>query len=663
MAAKNVRYQSGTDAFQQDPNWLMLVIPYAKPDSLDRAKLFERSQGFTDVSKDSENAKDILDNTILLDSEVTQWQISTTKESHLGQLSAVCGSAVRALDLLQWVTPGDHCLFWAFDNRADYLRIKSRLITAYKAQQFSISPVAKSDGSDVVNDYYSGLKFMGKISDVRMSEQKDPESGKVAIGVSIQAHSFTELDAVIYYNDLIRYKYPDALQFYNDLGVALKQVFYEDAESRGSFINNNILIPTLLQILLGQGPGKLSIDKANSIVTVPANGQRSTPNIQYEVPRILGQMMAEDRGRKQTNFYSDILSMTVGVQEFEDTKPSEQSPWDFLIPKLQKTTPQAMFTNRPLDDKIVAVPFDFRDRSVWEILSGYLNKPLNEMYTALRPYPGTGRLRPSFVVRRVPLSTDQYVDQSSTTPGYLAATAFADLPTWLIPSSAVTSYDLGRTETARVNYVHIIGTDPISRDRVQSDQIGTVMAPPVVDGASIARNGLRMYNGRVPGYTAKGSTTSNDSVARRYTVFMADLLMDGHLRYNGTMACLGIQEPIAPGDNTIINDIAFHIESVTHSGGIAPEGHRSFNTSMQCSHGLPVSAIQKGRKFKNDPTAVANAWKGTNTIKNIQERLMATAKALSRATINLIRDQRNNRTDLSGVQTLGAKGDFTPMDE
>lgn len=663
MPAKVVRYPGGPREFQQDPYWLMLVVPYADPDSLDRSKLFDkRGNGFTDTSNIDGQPKEILENTILLDSEITTFTVTTSKASHIGQLDIQCSHSYNAMDILQWVTPGDWCLFWAFDNVDDYLRIKTRLVNKYKAQALSKTPLPRADGSDVVNDYYSGLKFTGKVSSVRINEARNPDSGQVAINTSIQAFSFTELDAIIYYNDLIRYKYSESLQFYNDLGVKLVDIFKEDKQSPGAFINNNMLVPALLQILLGQGPGKLTIDKGSNSISVPDSGLRDTPNVQYSIPQVVGQILYSGTGNKRANYYSDVLSMLVGIQEYEDGKPSEDSPWKFLVPKLSKNTPQTQFTNKPLDDKIIVLPFDFRDRSVWEILNGYVNRPLNEIYTAIRPFGDTGRLRPSFIFRRVPLSTDQYTQKVQTTPDFLAGTAFTNLPVWLIPSAAVHSYDLGRSDTARINYVHVIGTDPVTRDQLQAKQLSIIMAPPIVDGASIARNGLRMFNGQVPGYTARGSSTSNDNVAAKYTTFMADILLDGHMRFNGTMNCLGIQEPIAPGDNCIINGILFHIEHLIHVGTIDANGVKSFTTAIQASHGLPVAAIQRGRSL-NDKQATANLASKTETNKKVKENLERMADQLRRATTNVLRDERNERKDLEQVKLLGATADFTPADD
>ncbi len=659
MVAKAVRYQGGEDGIiQQQPFWLMLVIPYATPDSLDRTKIFERSAGFTVVSEDGQTSKEILENTILLDSEITQWSMQTSKTSHVGGLQCQCQNSVASMQILQWVVPGDHCLFWAFDNMSDYLRIKSRLIDTYKAQQVSPAFVPKSDNSDVVNDYYSGLKFIGKISSVRVSESRSPD-GDLGLGTTIQAQSFTELDATIYYNDLIRHKYNDSLQFYNDLGITLDQIFRDDAESRGAYVNNNVLVPALLQILLGQGPGSLTIDKAGSTVGVPNSGLRDTPNVQYEVPKLLGQMVHSGSGSRQTQFYSDILTMLIGIHEYQENSPNENSPWEFLLPRLQSVTPQVATTNKPLDDKIIVLPFDFRDRSVWEILQGYLNKPLNEIYTAIRPFPGTGRLRSTFIMRRVPLSTDQYISQSATSPGFMQGTGFTTLPVWMIPSIAIQSYDLGRSEAQRINYVHVVGTDPISRDRIQSEQIAMVMGPPIVDETSIKRNGLRMYAGKVPGYTVRGSSTSNDNVSQKYTAFMSDILMDGHLRYSGTISCLGIQEPVAPGDNICINGIIFHIEDLTHTGGIDASGKKHFTTSVQGSHGLPVAAINKS-KANTQKLANTEEEKSKTSDSAAKENLERLASQLRRSNTNLIRDERNDRTDLKEIKLLGGNAEFTP---
>ena len=73
---------------------------------------------------------------------------------------------------------------------------------------------------------------------------------------------------------------------------------------------------------------------------------------------------------------------------------------------------------------------------------------------------------------------------------------------------------------------------------------------------------------------------------------MADIVMGQQLRLNGQLVCVGIQSPIAPGDNLEFDGIVFHIEGVTHSGGIADDGMRVFRTILQVTHGVDNETSQ-----------------------------------------------------------------------
>jgi hypothetical protein len=58
---------------------------------------------------------------------------------------------------------------------------------------------------------------------------------------------------------------------------------------------------------------------------------------------------------------------------------------------------------------------------------------------------------------------------------------------------------------------------------------------------------------------------------------------------NGTFVCVGIQAPIAIGDNLEFEDVVYHIEQVVHSCSVNPaNGIKTFRTIISVSQGISI---------------------------------------------------------------------------
>jgi hypothetical protein len=78
---------------------------------------------------------------------------------------------------------------------------------------------------------------------------------------------------------------------------------------------------------------------------------------------------------------------------------------------------------------------------------------------------------------------------------------------------------------------------------------------------------------------------------------MADIMMRLKYTANGALVCKGIQEPIPVGDNLVVKDTLFHIENITHEGGIEVNGQKTFNTTFSLSHGI---RFKEQEEFNNN---------------------------------------------------------------
>lgn len=647
--------------YSHDPYWIFVSVPYAFVDTFDRHKMATGSDnGFRVVT--SEEARRQANQTrapILFDQQVIRWSLQDAKASHIHGLSLEMVNQDNNLHLFQWVNPGDWCLFWVFNNRADFERIRARLISAHGCQPWDGNTAFNrgEDNSNSVNGFNSGLKFVGRVTSLQHHEAR-LTSGQFNVGWQLQAQAFSELDMTIYYNDLIAFKYDNAYQFWPDFGVNLKKLLNNDPGQNKGYINTDAFVPAVVKIGLGVGPGELTKDRGDTEVRKAQGGDQlaASPNVSFEVPAaVLGML---NRATDTSGTYADILTQIVGVQTYgsQDERNAHQNVLPNLTAAPGETT--IFYADKKLNDYYPPDPFSFKDRSIWSFIESYLNQPINEAYTALRPHPVDGSLLPTLVIRRVPYSSDEYAapQGAATADNFLDATPFSALPRWAIANEMIYSIQIGRSDALRFNYVHLTPSTLPSKDPTGKERLAYALTPPLVDEASIRRHGLRMMNTRIAGYGDPSFATKNKNPAQQYSSFMADVLMEAHLRLSGNMTCCGIQDCIQPGDNLYFNGVLYHIETVSHSGSIGLSGEKTFTTQIAMSHGVPVRILgQQGRLQEPDTQDFINTLRRLGTDENVTDSLQKDLDDLRDPKSDKIYDLRNRRQDLEEVGLVGAK--------
>lgn len=639
----------------QDPYWILITVPYTFVDSFDRAKMSTGSDnGFRVVTSDE--AKQKANETkapILFDQQIINWNLQDSKESHIHGLNMEMVNSDNSLYLMQWVNPGDWCMFWVFNSRIDFEKIRARLIDWHGARPWdgNVDKVNGEENHNKVNEFNSGLKFVGRITSVQHREQRRGD-GSFDVGWSIQAAAFVELDMTIYYNDLIAFKYDNAYQFWPDFGVNLKKLLNNDPGNNQGYINTNSFVPAVIKVGLGVGPGKLTKDKGDTEIKDGGDQLAASPNVSFEVPAVITGML----DRSGAEFYADILNQVVGVQTYGES--NDRDAYKNLLPDLNRAQGETtiFYCTKKLNDFYPPDPFSFKDKSIWSFIESYLNQPINEAYTALRPSPTDGALIPTLTIRRVPYSSDEYATLGGdAADNFLESTAFSHLPRWVIPPEQVFSSQIGRSETLRFNYVHITPSVLPSKDPTGKERIAYLLSPPLVDEASIRRHGLRMMNTRVAGFGDPSFATKNQNPAQQYSSFMADILMEAHLRLSGSLTTIGVQDPIQPGDNLYYNGAIYHIESVVHHGGIDSSGAKKFMTQMALSHGVPVRILGKegrlqsfGTKTEKINSLAPSEWDQFEDL----EKDLADLKDPKSSTIYRL---RNERKDLQDLVLVGAR--------
>lgn len=561
------------DTIAHDVFWIVAIVRLGMPLSFSRRLM-------TSVTKDlTQGALLRAEKPLVITDDVVHFQVSASKRSHKTSFSA----SLKQTDVnyLVEILPGDWCFAWLVNNRTDHERLLRQI-----------------DGGQACNDFLDGLKFIGRVSSVRKRVSNDP-NGPRDSSYSLSCTGFDELDTHFFYDNSLASK--DVLerdygQWLVRMGLDVKKLFGDDAKDGLSKNNINRIIPTLLDLIVGKGPGS-----QGDIPVAAAGGQTvsATPQLSEEAPyaytipvmaaKLLGKTERDDH--RTVLGYSDILELLSGVQTY-----SNKTGWQVFVPDLSSdSTPQRRTTPNELLGTFLPFMPDFANKPLWSVMQQYLNPTINEMYTALRVNP-EGKVVPTIVLRQIPFTTEAMPEPADLGPDDsgdfdisqpqgdmqdVSFTRFLSLPRWGMPASLVQSVDIGRSDATRINMVHVYGTSSYQQNAIPvQEQI--VNNPPVIDHLDVMRSGMRPYMATVECWV-------DDTVGkapRAWMYLVADWTIGSHLTLNGTLDCYGIQAPICVGDNIAFDGVVYHIEGVMHNAHIAGDGKKAWTTSLQLSNGM-----------------------------------------------------------------------------
>jgi hypothetical protein len=527
------------EAIHQSGDAVVAVFPFKYPDSFDfRSK---QSTPILIEGKDSDNSTESmleLAQPVMLDPTLISLKVTSSKEGHQSVLTAMLLDPNGTM--LGRINPGDWIVCWMFNDMAPAAKLRKDI---------------KDGKYDNHNDFYSGLKFIGKVVSNRMAKDMSSATGIISRRTTILASSFSELDLSVYYD-------PALLERPNDFDY-----FTTVANTIAKRVANPTEVSAILAIFL------------TALMGFPVDGNKAaSPNRPVQVPNIIAKLL----GREKTDTsYLDLLNVHIGIQDFGDSylpklgrvaqdvasKSSIQSPHRsiFFAPKSLRgfiDTRMDPMSNIPL----------------WSFLEQYSIPLANEMYVSLR-MGVTGTILPHLIIRQRPLNTDDFVGMEHT--------KYRTLPRWRISDNMITSFNTGKSNTVKANYVQVQPTGA-EVDVAMSAGFRT-MSTPRWDTTDIARHGLRPLIKQV-----NSTISSRDpfEVAQAWTDLLTDWTIGGHLRLSGNMNSTGIEEPIAVGDNLEYEGIVYHIEQLEHTVTANPSaGTKSFSTSLAFSHGMPAVGI------------------------------------------------------------------------
>jgi len=578
------------------PSWVLAVV------RLHRLVTWDRTTNQS-VDKDVSYAASEAGRTLVITSDCLQVTTSDSKGSHVTNLDAsLIGGEIN---YLVEIMPGDWILCWMVNDETKAADIVKRI-----------------KNSQAVNDFSDGLKFVGRVQGIRKKVDLNRDVGMLTTRYSLQAHGFCEFDSAVLFIPQLAVNSDTANTWMAKVFGGLDKLIGIDPNAKASgkiqitgTLQANTLIVGLTDILLGSGlptaitnpAGKTkSIPGVQALQAVYGGGgigpDDSSPRYAYAMPTTVGTLL----GREASNntgimAVRDILDIVIGVQSYQDAAEAGR-PENIFTPDMPDNVrfTNKRFLNQPvLGSYLLQIP-QLDGKTVWSVISQYLNSTVNEMYNCLRINP-SGAVVPTLTVRQLPFTTPylggevssaQRVEQIESDSGLLPPTTpFLSLPRWVAPPGIIYNFDVGRSDAMRTNFVHMVAQS-ITQGTGMSPQQLYLKNPPLHDDLDIARNGLRPERVEVacsPQDTFQGPATWNK--------IRSDIVMGQQLTLTGQIVLQGIQDPICIGDNFEFGDGAvYHIEGVSHTCSIQG-GNKTFFTVIQLTHGVNENgqqAIQDG---------------------------------------------------------------------
>jgi len=548
---------NSVDSHQSTAYWLCVVVPYTLQTSYNYNNT-DPGSSFTQNSIAVEE-----DRLLLIDDDCIQWDVSTSKDSHVTNLSMrLMKSNTNYLDKM---SGGDWVIFWAFNNYDDYNTVKTNVNQLKRANYFDYAP-----------------KFVGRISTIVKDKMTD-NVGRRTVHYSVTCFGFVELDSNMYFNSLLNdLNYKDAATFFS----VFQGILNPSQPGLGPLVQTQQIVPMLLKTCLGYGPSDLFKNQG-----LGSNSLTTTPNEAFLIPKTIAKLLLDpsvlqgDTVKTVGVTYADLLQMYVGIQSYTPSANSKANPkLAGFIPNVTSTISDNFYlATYPLTGWHTLVPLQFDNQTVWSVIQQYIAKPVNEIYTCMKMDPD-GYVVPTVVCRQLAFSTNKFANDNTVT-------RFLDLPRWNIDDSCILNIRTGKSDVLRQNYMFMMPTNwdtsglPFKETSFQFSQ-------PVADSEDIKRSGLRpqiQSIGAVINLNEKGSSIQQGQ-GRFWNKLLADAYFSGHQRYSGTVTMRGIQRPICEGDNVVIENVIYHIEQLSHSGSIDTNGMKQFSTSLQLTMGISVDS-------------------------------------------------------------------------
>lgn len=422
-----------------------------------------------------------------------------------------------------------------------------------------------------INGVDDGFKGFFKVQSVRKSLMTDPQSGTKFYAVKITGFAFTEFNNSIYFNPyLIDKSDQNLLLFTSQLNIDWSSI-----QSDKGLNDIQQIVKALIQCFIGTG----FTDQGRKV----QDGTILSANTHFYMPQGVGNLLGLDGLESAKDAYNFLFGIQSYSANQNQTLAQGMTPTG-ISPDATDSDRFMLIPGSPVEGVSVTRPEYWNQVKAWSILNQFTNAPLNELYTCFRISPN-GSVMPTMVFRQIPFTTDNFDS------GSYSVTKFMNVPRWNIDPALAFSFDLGKDEVARINFVQYFGRSvngPAGYDI--SDEIAKQNY--LYDIDDVKRNGLKPYVvtsefDRTPTGDSQGTFRSPG-----WAKIVGDALIGGHLKLSGTISFVGIPEPIAVGDNLQFDNVVYHIEQVMHVAMIGQDGKKTFRTTITVSNGVDIQSGQ-----------------------------------------------------------------------
>lgn len=536
---------------QSSPTWVLTFIRWDVRDTL-------RAVSGAGLSKEIFQVRDPL----VVENDCIQVSVNVSKGTLTPSMSATL--LETDTNYATSLSPGD----FVFVNMLNWEKDARR-----------VASIAKNKTPGAINGPNDGFKGVFKVQGVRKIISIDPNTGTKMVAYKINGFGFTEFNNMIYYNPYLRREDQgsdrDALLFATNIQADYRQLVNPDHAPLCQDI-----IKFLIQSFVGVG--------VNDRGALSAAGSPITANTHFYIPAQVGQLL----GVKGVKAAKDVYNYLFGLQNYSGAQ-SQNLAAGMNPSNLSAPSSRFFYTKKPVDGQTALKAEYWNQVNAWSIINQYVNQPLNELYTCFRISP-ENKVMPTVVLRQVPFTSDVFGKEDPFKNNY-SVTRFLEIPRWKVSSALITEVDLGRDESARINFVQYYGQITLSKPGADySSQ--TAAKNYVHDINDVARSGLRPYV--VVSQFEDLSNTKDASFSRKWAQIIGDALIGGHLKMNGTISCIGLVDPIAVGDNLEYDGTVYHIEDIMHNCSIdVSSGEKTFRTSMKLSNGVSVTDPRSGLAY------------------------------------------------------------------
>ena len=429
-----------------------------------------------------------------------------------------------------------------------------------------------------INRKNDGFKGVFKVNSVNKILFDDPETGTKHLRYQITAYGFTEFNHSIYYNPTLPKSVADLVLTTSANSDLVKQLRTTNKVQK--------LMQIIPKLILGES-FKNTINEKAVITKKP----------QFVIPQDVFTLLGL-KGKYAVDLYTFMIGIWNNFQTGSFT-PEEKG----MNPVTRTTGTTFKETNKELSGRTIAGTNSINNVRLWDFMKKYSNSVINEMYSTYR-ISENGNILPTLVIRQKPFNS-QHFDSGvfnrgryfHKSPPKVAHTKFLTLPRWKLDASLITAINVSKNESLRFNFVQVFGLSKLPTDNANMS-VQVAKGNYEFDERDIKNHGLKPYIATAEFDYPFGEEGSKSDAKGTLAVDWSQLVWDwvhgGHLRLNGTIECIGIEENISVGDNLQVGNWVFHIDEISHTAHDNGEGIKTFRTSIKVTHGMDARSTKFG---------------------------------------------------------------------